>query len=194
MSPELLSPINHQATATTHQIPSPLQSYNTCQVPAQSTPVPIKMSTGPTVPDNVKSGIAYLCNSDSNRSLMCWYDNASVSNDGVTLPQAADPVGPTNGPVTWEGQTVRGIIMSSNKPTDFATTIGPNAQSANFQDQVGIASLLLLPFPGQPDTTDYFANFSCFKDDARVVYTDANFGKVYCLYYCTFANAIHGTG
>ena len=81
------------------------------------------MATGPTIPDNVKTGVAYLCNSDSNRSLMCWYDNASTSQDGVTLPQAADPVGPTNGPVTWEGQAVRGIIMSSNKPTDVSSPV-----------------------------------------------------------------------
>src|SRR3954454_20789808 len=81
------------------------------------------MATGPTIPDNVHTGIAYLCNSDSNRSVMCWYDDASTSQDGVTLPQAADPVGPTNGPVTWEDQNVRGIIMSSNKPTDVSSLL-----------------------------------------------------------------------
>jgi hypothetical protein len=81
------------------------------------------MATGPIVPDNVKTGIAYLCNSDSNRSVMCWYDNASTSVDGVTLPQAADPVGPTNGFVTWEGHDVAGIIMSSNDPTDVRSPL-----------------------------------------------------------------------
>jgi hypothetical protein len=81
------------------------------------------MATGPTIPDNIKTGVAYLCNSDSNRSVMCWYDNASTSQDGVTLPQATDPVGPTNGPVTWEGQRVSGIIMSSDKPTDVSSPV-----------------------------------------------------------------------
>jgi hypothetical protein len=102
------------------------------------------MATGPTIPDNVRTGVAYLCNSDSNRSLMCWYDNASTSQDGVTLPQAADPVGPTNGPVTWEGQIVRGIIMSSNKPTDVSSPV----PSKLYQWQPGSIQSLSLYAPG----------------------------------------------
>ena len=84
--------------------------------------------------------------------------------------------------------------IRANKDPQFTTSIYANAQSANFQDKVGTASLLLLPYPGQPSTTDYFADFNCFKDDNRVLYTDANFGKVYSLYYCQFANSLHGTG
>jgi hypothetical protein len=148
----------------------------------------------PTIPPNVSTGIAYLCNTDANRSVMCWYDNASVSQDGVTLPQATDPVGPSDSDVTWEGQPVRGLIMNSESPTDFTCNIGVNAPEAAFQSQVGTASLLLLPSPGQPATTSYFADFNCFKDNGRVLYTDGNFGKVYSIYYCLFANSFHGTG
>jgi hypothetical protein len=84
--------------------------------------------------------------------------------------------------------------IHANKDPQFTTSIYVNAQSANFQAKVGTASLLLLPYPGQPSTTNYFADFNCFKDDNRVLYTDANFGKVYSLYYCQFANSLHGTG
>ena len=56
--------------------------------------------------------------------------------------------------------------IRANKDPQFTTSIGANAQSANFQDK---------------STTNYFADFNCFKDDNRVLYTDANFGKVYSL-------------
>jgi hypothetical protein len=84
--------------------------------------------------------------------------------------------------------------IRANKDPQFTTSIAANAQSANFQDKVGTASLLLLPVLGQPSTRDNFADFNCFKDDNRVLYTDANFGKVYSLYYCQFANRVEGAG
>jgi hypothetical protein len=146
----------------------------------------------PPIPPTVPTGIAYLCNTDANRSVMCWYDNASVSQDGVTLPQATDPIGPSD--VTWEGQPMSGLIMNSDSPTDFTCDIGVNAQAAAFRSQVGTASLLLIPSPGQPASTSYFADFNCFKDNGRVLYTDGNFGQVYSIYYCLFANSFHGTG
>jgi hypothetical protein len=148
----------------------------------------------PSIPPNVLTGIAYLCNTDANRSVMCWYDNASASSDGITPPQATDPVGPSDSVVTWEGQVVRGIIMPSDSPTDFSTNIGLDGATAPFQSQVGTASLLLLPAPGQPASTSYYADFNVFKDDLRVLYTDGQFGQVYSVYYCLFANSFHGLG
>ena len=162
---------------------------------AAAAPMAPKTNDGvPEVPPNVLTGIAYLCNTDANRSVMCWYDNASLSQDGVTAPQATDPVGPTDSDVTWEGQQVSGIIMASDTPADFSCNIGVDGATAPFQSQVGTASLLLLPTPGQPATTHYYADFNCFKDDARVLYTDGQFGQVYSLYYCLFANGLHATG
>jgi hypothetical protein len=52
--------------------------------------------------------------------------------------------------------------------------------------------LLLNALPGQPAETMFFADFNCFRDDGRVLYTDANLGQVNSLYYCIFANAVHG--
>ena len=73
----------------------------------------------PPVPPTVSTGIAYLCNTAAGRSCICWYDNLSTSQDGVTPPQVTDPVGPSDADVVWEGQQVSGIIMNSETPTDF---------------------------------------------------------------------------
>ena len=147
----------------------------------------------PVVPDNVKTGIAYMTNTDANNSMMCWYDNASASQDGLAVPQAADLVGPVDSVVTWEGHFIKGLLFPSDTPKDFTSEVFGDAQSHNFQDKVGVANLLLLRTDGQPANVNNFANFDVFKDNGRLLYTDANFGKVYSIYYSTFNNTVSST-
>ena len=151
------------------------------------------MANFPPIPPTVKTGIAYLTNTDANNSMMCWYDNVSASQDGLAVPQAADLVGPVDSDVVWEGYFINGLLFNSDTPKDFTSEIFANAQSLGYQQKCGVANLLLNRTPGQPDNVRNFVNFDAFKDNGRVLYTDSNYGKVYCLYYCTFNGEISST-
>ena len=132
------------------------------------------------------TSVIYLVNSVLGASEMCWYDKIDQSLAGQIPDRTWKIPGKPGFDIIWEGQPVTG---QPNAPFVFTTHINADAASQPAGTVVGTGDfgpVFAPPTPGLPtDGPVSYELWTVYRDNGRVLYSDASLGNRISIYVCT---------